>query len=323
MTPAALIPAPATCQGVGCLTPAAEQAREFARRARSRSTLKAYKTDWADFERWCERQPATALPATPETVACYISSMAEFHKASTITRRLSAISQLHQVKGFESPTKNEMVRSVLKGIRRTIGTTPDEKAPLVAADIREMVGRLPDTTIGIRDRALLLLGFAGAFRRSELVGLNVEDLEFTDDGLVVILRKSKTDQERQGRKIGVPCLPASDACPVRAVRAWMEKSGIAAGPLFRSVICGGRVQEERLSDHAVALIVKRRLPAGKDSAKFAGHSLRAGFVTAAANGGASIKAIMQQTGHRSLETVMRYMRDASLFRGNALGATGL
>jgi len=320
-TAAALIPAPAA--GMGPCIPVVEQAREYARRARSEATIRAYRTDWADFESWCMQQPARPLPATPETVACYISSMADHHRASTITRRLSAISVVHQTRGLASPTRNEVVRAVLAGIRRTIGTAPNEKAPLVAADIREMVAALPDTLIGKRDRALILLGFAGAFRRSELVGLNVEDLEFGADGLTVTLRRSKTDQEGAGRKIGIPALPTSDACPVRAVRAWLEAAGIANGPVFRSVAVGGRLQPGRLSNNAVAEVVKRRLPAGRDAARFAGHSLRAGFVTSAANGGASVKAIMQQTGHRSLETVMRYMRDASLFRGNALGATGL
>jgi site-specific recombinase XerD len=321
MSAAALVPLAGGTVGPPVLP--VEQAREYARRARSAATIRAYRTDWADFEAWCATQGASALPATPETVACYISSMADHHKAATITRRLSAISQVHQIKGFESPTKNELVRSVLKGIRRTIGTAPAEKSPLVAGDIREMVGSLPATLIGKRDRALLLLGFAGAFRRSELVGLNVEDLDFGADGLVVILRRSKVDQEGQGRKIGIPSLPASDACPVRAVRAWLEASGITAGPVFRAVAIGGRLQAKRLSGNAVAEIVKHRLSAGKDAAKFAGHSLRAGFVTSAANGGASVKSIMRQTGHRSLETLMRYMREASLFRGNALGATGL
>ena len=321
MSTAVLIPV--STQSVGFPVPVAEQAREYARRARSAATIRAYKTDWADFEAWCARQPVSALPAAPETVACYISSMADHSKASTIQRRLSAISQVHQVKGFEPPTKNEVVRSVLKGIRRTIGTAPNEKAPLVAADIREMVAGLPDRLIGKRDRALLLLGFAGAFRRSELVGLNVEDLTFGEDGLVVLLRRSKTDQEAQGRKIGIPALPTSDACPVRAVRAWLQASNITAGPLFRPVAVGGRLQATRLSDNAVAEVVKHRLPAGRDTAKFAGHSLRAGFITSAADGGASIKSIMRQSGHRSLETVMRYIRSASLFKGNALGATGL
>jgi site-specific recombinase XerD len=321
MSAAALVPVPA--RSLGLLAPVAEQAREYARRARAESTITAYASDWRDFEAWCRKQPVTPLPATPQTVACYISSMADHHKASTIGRRLSAISQIHQSRRFESPTKNALVRSVLKGIRRTIGTAPNEKAPLVAADIREMVSRLPDNLIGKRDRALLLLGFAGAFRRSELVGLNVEDLMFTPDGLVVILRKSKTDQEAKGRKIGVPSLPHSDACPVRAVRAWLDASAIADGPVFRSVACGGRLQTQRLSDNAVAEVVKRRLPAGLDSAKFAGHSLRAGFCSSAARGGASIKSIMNTTGHKSVAVLMRYIRDASLFRGAALAQTGL
>jgi integrase len=316
-----MIPAPA--QDIGAAVPVAEQAREYARRARSAATLRAYASDWRDFEDWCAKQPVSALPATPQTVAYYISAMADHSKASTIGRRLSSISVAHQVKGFDSPTKSQIVHSVLRGIRRTIGTAPNEKAPLVAADIREMVAGLPDRLIGKRDRALLLLGFAGAFRRSELIGLDVEDLTFGENGLVVLLRRSKTDQEAQGRKIGIPALPTSDACPVRAVRAWLEASGITAGPLFRPVAVGGRLQTKRLSSNGVAEVVKHRLPAGRDTAKFAGHSLRAGFVTSAADGGASIKAIMRQTGHRSLETVMRYIRSASLFKGNALGATGL
>jgi len=307
------------------LAPAAEQnqAREYARQSRSANTRRGYASDWAGFTRWCEERKLTALPALPETVACYISALADHHKVNTIQRHLSAISQVHQVKGFESPTTNEVVRSVLKGIRRVLGCAPAEKAPLLAVDMREMVAALPDSLLGTRDRALLLLGFSGAFRRSELVGLDAEDVAFTQEGATITLRRSKTDQEGQGRKIGIPQLPASDACPIRALRAWLEASGITTGALFRAIALGGRLLPGRLSGGAVAIVVKRSLPAGRDTSKFAGHSLRAGFVTAAANGGASIKAICRQTGHRSIETVTRYMREASLFRGNALASTGL
>ncbi|MFN0166714.1 MAG: site-specific integrase [Bryobacteraceae bacterium] len=305
------------------IAPAAEQAREYARRARSESTIRCYKTDWADFSTWCADHQACPLPASPETVASYLATQAENHRPSTIQRRLSAISQVHQVKGHESPTKNEVVRSVLKGIRRTLGTAPAEKAPLLAADVREMVAALPDSLLGKRDRALLLLGFASAMRRSELVGLDVEDLTFTTDGLIVNLRRSKTDQEGAGRKIGVPMLPTSDACPVRALRAWLDASGIADGPVFRPMTAAGLVLTQRLSSHSVALVVKRSLPQGRDVGRFAAHSLRAGFVTSAANGGASVKSIMRTTGHRSLDVLLRYIREASLFKGNALGATGL
>ncbi len=304
-------------------SPAAERAKEYARSARAPSTLRAYALDWRDFEAWCSGQNLCPLPATPQTVASYIAAQAETHKASTITRRLSAISVAHQVRGFESPTKNELVRSVLKGIRRKLGTAANEKAPLLAADIKEMIGRLPDTLIGARDKALLSIAFAGAFRRSELVGLDVADLEFTADGLVVTLRRSKTDQEGRGRKIGIPALPASRACAVRALRTWLDASAITTGPVFRPVALGGRLGCGRLSNHSVALIIKKRLPADRDGSKYSGHSTRAGFVTSAAIGGASLKAIMNQTGHRSLQMVLRYTRDASLFRENALVSTGL
>jgi integrase len=304
-------------------SPATERAREYARSARAPSTLRAYRVDLADFTAWCSTQNLCPLPAEPQTVASYIAAQAETHKASTITRRLSAISVAHQVRGYDSPTKNELVRSVLKGIRRELGTASNGKSPLLAADIREMLSRIPDTLIGKRDKALLSVAFAGAFRRSELVGLDVADLEFTSDGLVITLRRSKTDQEGRGRKIGIPALPASRACAVRAVRDWLESSGITEGPIFRPVALGSRLGCGRLNDRVVALVIKRRLPADRDGSKYSGHSTRAGFVTSAAIGGASLKAIMNQTGHRSLQMVLRYTRDASLFRENALVSTGL
>jgi site-specific recombinase XerD len=300
-----------------------EQAREFARRSRSENTLRAYDADWRHFTAWCSNRACSCLPAAPQTVARYLAALADDHKASTIQRRLSAISQVHQLRGFESPTKCEPVRSVLKGIRRTLGTAPRQKTPLVANDVREMVARLPDSLLGVRDCALLLLGFAGAFRRSELVSLNVDDLTFTPDGLIIMLRRSKSDQEGQGRKIGIPRLTASDACPVRAIQDWLEASGIADGPVFRPVGVGDRLCLTRLSPRAVALVIKRTVAKGQDANQFAGHSLRAGFVTSASNGGANIHAIMKQTGHRSLEMVLRYVREASLFRGNAVASTGL
>ncbi len=304
-------------------SPMQERAREYARASRSASTLKAYRIDWADFEAWCAGQQLAALPATPDTVAAYIAAQAGSHKASTIQHRLSSISMRHQTAGYDSPTKNELVRSVLKGIRRELGTAPAEKAPLLATDVRAMVAALPDTLTGKRDRALLLLGFAGAFRRSELVALNVADLEFTADGIVVTIRRSKTDQEGQGRKLGIPSLPTSTACPVRAVRAWLEASAITEGPIFRPIGVGSRVSATRLSGQGVGIVVKRNLPRDRDRTKFAGHSLRSGFVSSAVLGGANLRAIMKTTGHRTIEMVLRYTRDANLFRGNAVASTGL
>ncbi len=303
-------------------SPEAERAREYARSSRAESTVRGYRTDWRIFSEWCAERDLSPLPASPGTVAAYIADQAGKLKVATLQRRLTSISQTHKLRGLESPTGHEAVRSVLKGIRRTHGTAQEQKAPLLASDVREIVSKLPDTLIGKRDRALLLIGFAGAFRRSELVALDVADLEHTSEGLVIVLRRSKTDQEGRGRRIGVPALPHSTACPVRALQEWLDASGIAQGAIFRAVAKGGRLKD-RLSGRAVAMIVKKLLPADRDKAKFAGHSLRAGFVTSAATGGANLKAIMRQTGHRSLAMVLRYTREASLFRSNALSSTGL
>lgn len=309
---------------LGALAPVMEQTREYLRNSKSEATQRAYRNDWKDFTAWCEKYSFPCLPSTPERVAMYLTHLADSgKKAATITRRLTAISQVHGAAGFESPTKNELVRSVLKGIRRSIGTAQDGKAPLVSADIKEIIGRLPQTLIGLRDKALLCVGFAGAFRRSELVALNFEDLEFADEGLVVAIRRSKTDQEARGRKIGIPILPHSEACAVRALKQWLAVAAITSGPLFRPVRLGGRIEDHRLSGFAVARIIKKRLPARFDASRISGHSLRSGFVTSACAGNAPLKSIMNTTGHRSLEMVMRYSREASLFRQNALSACGL
>jgi integrase len=187
-----------------------------------------------------------------------------------------------------------------------------------------MVAALPPGSIGIRDRALLLVGFAGAFRRSELVGLNREDVEFVSEGLVTTLRRSKTDQEGHGRKVAVPFGSNLETCPVRALQAWLDISKIASGAIFHPINRHGRIQPGRLSGEAVAIVVKRYAAAcGKDASHFAGHSLRAGLATQAAIAGVSERSIMNQTGHRSTAMVRRYIRDGSLFRDNAAGRVGL
>jgi integrase len=187
-----------------------------------------------------------------------------------------------------------------------------------------MLDLLPATRVGLRDRALLLVGFAGAFRRSELVSLDVADLEFTGGGLIVTLRKSKTDQEGRTRRLGIPYGSSEQTCPVRSERAWLESAHITHGPVFRSLDRFHRVQPKRLSDKAVALVVKRRAKAvGLDPARYAGHSLRAGLATSAAAAGASERVIMSQTGHRSAEMVRRYIREGSLFTSNPAAMVGL
>ncbi len=201
---------------------AQELAREYIAAAKSEATLKAYAADWADFMAWAEAVGFSFLPATPGTVAVYASTVAESLKTSTITRRLASISQAHQAAGHESPTSHPAVREVMKGIRRVKGAAQDAKAALVTEDIREMVETLPDNLKGARDRALLLLGFAGAFRRSELVGLDVADMEFVKEGVRVTIRRSKTDQEGEGRVVGIPFGSRIETCPVRSLEAWGE-----------------------------------------------------------------------------------------------------
>lgn len=263
------------------LAPLVARARDYAGQAKAASTQRAYRIAWADFTGWCALHGQTPLPAKPETIALYITARADCSKVSTLVKNVTAISVAHQMAGHPSPTHHASVRTVMQGIRRAKGVAPAQKAPVVTVDIRRMVEMLPEGLLGIRDRALLLLGFAGAFRRSELVGLDVDDILFTDDGATVTLRRSKTDQESAGRKIGIPFGSQPHTCPVRALRAWLSATGIIAGPLFRSVNRHGQLQPDRLSAQSVALIVKRCAKAvGLDPANYAGHSLRAGLATA-------------------------------------------
>ena len=205
-----------------------------------------------------------------------------------------------------------------------MGVAQQGKAPIVVADLRAILARLPKGPLGLRDRALLLLGFAGGFRRSELVALDVADLAFTSEGITVTIRRSKTDQEGQGRKVGIPSGRHVQTCPVLAVRDWLEESDMVDGAVFRPVLKGGRVCANRLSAQSVNLVVKRAAASiGLDPTLYGGHSLRAGLATAAASAGASERSIAQQTGHRSMKVLRGYIRDGSLYRDNAASIAGL
>jgi integrase len=302
-----------------------EHVREFIRASKADNTIRGYQADWRDFCAWCEsRGGLCPLPATADAVAAYIAICAGRLKPGSIQRRLNAIAEAHKAAGLESPTHAAIVRNTLKGIRRTLGTAPTQKTAALTDDIRAMIDATDTGIIGARDRALILLGFAGAFRRSELVRLGVEDCAFSKDGLTVTLRRSKVDQVGAGRKIGIPYGSNPEMCPVRTILAWMEQAGITTGPLFRSVNRKGKVQTRRLSGIDVARIIKKLAQrAGLDAAKYAGHSLRAGHATAAAIGGASERSIMNQTGHRSVQMVRRYIRDGNLFRENSATKLGL
>lgn len=301
-----------------------QEATRYLEQSKARNTRRAYRADWADFTAWCERYRQQPLPASAETVAYYLADRSGQLKTSTLERRLAAIAEAHRAAGHESPTKAAAVKLVWAGIRREKGTAESHVKPVLTRQLRQMVAHLPDSLLGLRDRALLLLGFAGAMRRSELVGLDVSDLALTEEGLVVRIRKSKTDPVGAGRSIGVPSGQHPETCPVRAVREWLEHSGIDEGPLFRSVNKHGQVAEGRLSDRAVAEVVKRTLLAsGRSARRYAGHSLRAGLITQAALAGVSERAIQDQSGHRSLTVLRRYIRDGNLFRENAAAKVGL
>ncbi len=313
-----------TSTEIGPLSDLANRANEFVHHSKAANTVRAYRSDWAHFESWCKAHGQSSLPATPETVALYVTDLSGTHKTASVTRRISAISQAHQIAGFETPTGSAKVRLVMAGIRRTNGTAQTAKAPILVDDLRRMLARLPNSLLGVRDRVLLLIGFCGAFRRSELVALDAADVAVTRDGLVVTVRRSKTDQDGEGRKIGIPYAAHVETCPVRSLQEWLEKSGITHGPLFRPINRFGKMASMRLSAAAVSEVVKRYAAAvGLDADLIAGHSLRSGLATSAAMAGASERSIMRQTGHRSEKMVRRYIKDGSLFRENAVATVGL
>jgi site-specific recombinase XerD len=300
------------------------EASEYLAKSLASNTLRAYRADWEDFQVWCSRRRFTALPATPRAVALYITELSRALKISTIGRRLITISQAHKLRGFPSPTEDEAVRKVWRAIRKEKSVAPTRKAPTLTSHIRKMISGLPTNSMGIRDRALILIGFAGAMRRSEITAIEVSDLEMGDDGIVIHIRRSKTDQLGSGRKIGIPYGSHTRTCPVDALKEWLAVSGITEGPLFRGLTRSGKLQSNGLSDRMVARIVKRCIErAGYDAAKFAGHSLRSGLATAAAMAGVSERSIQNQTGHKSVVTLRRYIRDGSLFKDNAAGKVGL
>lgn len=277
------------------------------------NTRRAYQGDLADFLRW-----GGTIPSSPERLAEYIADRATLLSPYTITRRVVGISRAHVSQGQHDPAKNDLVRTVLRGVRRKNGVPQRQVAPLLKQDLLALLPLMRGTK-GIRDRALILLGFAAALRRSELVALDLHDLQFVKEGVVVHLRRSKTDQDGNGRKIAVP-YGRTSACPVKAVQHWLEQAQITTGAIFRSFSKGSHIGQDRLTAQSVALILKGYAKAaGLKESDISGHSLRSGLVTSAAQIGVATHKIQQQTGHRSMEMLARYIRDANLFENNAAG----
>lgn len=300
------------------------EAQETANRAIPPNTLRGYRADWFDFSKWCQRRKLRSLPTSPETICAYLVARARTHKLSSLRRRLTVIGKAHKIRGEPNPVTDERVRKTWRGLRHTKGEAQTRKAPLLVDDLRRMMQALPETLAGARDRAIILLGFAGAMRRSEIVALDVTDLELTKEGFVVWIRRSKTDQTMKGRKIGIPFGQHDSTCPVRSVQRWLEQAQIVDGPLFRKVNRFGRVEKTRFSPYSVAVIVKAAFKLiNRNPGRFGGHSLRAGLATSAAMAGVEERAIQDQTGHKSLKVLRTYIRDGNLFRNNAAGKIGL
>jgi len=300
------------------------RARAYVTHSHAKNTLAAYAADWKHFSTWCDTHKRRALPASPETILCYVVDLVDRYTVATIDRRLSSIGYYHKHARHALPNKDPEVERTMRGIRRARGVAPNGKAPILTPLLRQMVEALPDDLPGLRDKAILLVGYAGAFRRSELVSLQMRDVQIGDTGLAITLRRSKTDQEGIGFTKGIPAGVNNATCPKRALEAWMQRAAITSGPIFRPIDRWGNVGTRALSGLGVARVVKRALIAiDVDTANYSGHSLRAGLVTAAAMAGVSERVIMQQTGHKNTAMLRRYIREGSLFRENAAAAVGL
>jgi site-specific recombinase XerD len=291
--------------------------RSYLEAGQSSNTKRAYNTDWADFVAWCERVSCPFLPAEPIDVARYLAQLADGGlKASTIERRVAGIRSKHKEAGLEPPTNAEGVKRVMAGIRRTKGTRPNQKKPATAELLGTALKLLPETTRGIRDRALLLVGFAAGRRRSEIVALDVVDIEFRPKGMLVQIRRSKTDQLGKGSIIAIP--RGRDLKPVAALEAWLQAAAITEGPIFREIDRHGNIGAERLGDRSVARIVKKTFAAlGLDIDDFSGHSLRAGFVTTSLDRKVDPFKIMDVTGHKDVNTLRMYDRREGGFDDSA------
>lgn len=301
-----------------------DEARAFAAAAHSANTLSAYESDWRDFTAWCAGHRMQECPATPETVVLYLTALARTSKPSTLARRLSAITRFHHAAGFPSPARAPEVRTVLSGIRRSKGTASNRKKPMTGSMVVRAVANLGDDLIGLRNRALLLITYAGALRRSEAVALRWEHIAFSPDGVTLTIARSKTDPTGKGSAVGIPFGSSPETCPVRALETWKAASQQTGGPVFPVIGRAGKIFGDALSDRAVARLVKQSVAGlGLDPAAFSGHSLRAGLATTAAANGAEERKIMDQTRHRSVATLRTYIRMGTVFANNAAAKAGL
>ena len=293
------------------------------RNSKTNNTLRAYKSDFKDFAAFCSNHGLNSLPTEPKIVSLYLTHLSKSLKTSTLKRRLVSISMVHKLKGYYLDTKHPIIVENLMGIRRKKGSIQKGKKPLLINHLTSIINVINEQKIEeikkLRDKSIILIGFGGGFRRTELISIDHEDLEFPAEGLKIIIKRSKTDQIGEGMTKGIPYFNNEIYCPVKNLKKWLEISKIKSGPIFRRFSKGLSLTDKRLTDQSVVLLIKEYLNlAGIESKNFSGHSLRSGFATVAAEAGADERSIMAMTGHKTTQMVRRYIREANLFKNNAL-----
>ena len=292
--------------------------------SKANNTIRAYKSDFHHFGLFCVKNGFKSLPTDPKTISLYLTFLStKDNKISTIKRRLVSIGVVHKMKGHYLDTKHPAIVENMLGIKRRKGIKQKGKKPLLINNLKKIINVIDEEKESelktVRDRSIILLGFGGGFRRNELVSLDIEDFDFVDEGLKIKIKRSKTDQFGEGSVKALPYFDNNKYCPVRSIKHWIKLSKIKDGPLFRKFFKGFKLSKNRLSDQSVALIIKFYLKkAGIDNSNYSGHSLRSGFATSAAEAGAEERSIMNMTGHKSTEMVRRYIKEANLFKNNAL-----
>ena len=292
--------------------------------SKANNTVRAYKSDFNDFSLFCAKNGFKSFPSEPKIVSLYLTHLStKDAKMSTLKRRLVSIGVIHKLKGHYLDTKHPSIVENIMGIKRRKGSIQLSKKPILINNLKEIINVIDEKNIQeikkFRDRSIILIGFSGGFRRNEIVSLDYEDLDFVTEGLKINLRRSKTDQFGEGFKKALPYFDNTQYCPVVSLKKWIEVSKIASGPVFRRFTKGSRLSNNRLTDQTVALLIKKYLQlAGIDSKNYSGHSLRSGFATSAAESGVEERNIMAMTGHKSTEMVRRYIKEANLFKNNAL-----
>ena len=292
--------------------------------SKAENTVRAYKSDFNDFNLFCSKNGFKSLPSEPKIVSLYLTHLSTKEvKMSTLKRRLVSIGIIHKVKGHYLDTKHPAIVENIMGIKRRKGSIQKGKKPILINNLKQIINVIDEENKEeikkFRDRSIILIGFSGGFRRNEIVSLDYSDLDFVTEGVKINLRKSKTDQYGEGSVKGIPYFDNTQYCPVTSIKKWIEISNINSGPLFRRFTKGSKLSDNRLTDQTVALIIKKYLElAGVESKNYSGHSLRSGFATSAAEAGAEERSIMEMTGHKSTEMVRRYIKEANLFKNNPL-----